>query len=348
MTDVFFNKKSSYAYDLPEELIAQTPVYPRDSSRLLICSKDGSLRDGVFTDLKSILRSGDVLVINESRVIPARLFAVSEDESASRLEILLLKQHEKDLWECLVRPGKKAKIGRLFSVDGKLEAKIVDSMENGNRLISFTYGSGKSFFEVLNEVGNAPLPPYIHEKLEDKNRYQTVYAKTDGSAAAPTAGLHFTDSLIRDLKNMGVIFAPVTLHVGLGTFRPVKTDDVSKHVMHSEFFSIPSSTAEIINTAKRDQRRVICVGTTSCRTLEGAFREYGEIKECCGQTDIFIRPGYDFKVTEGLITNFHLPESTLIMLVCALLGYDNTMAAYRHAVESRYRFFSFGDAMVIL
>ncbi|MBQ9545606.1 MAG: tRNA preQ1(34) S-adenosylmethionine ribosyltransferase-isomerase QueA [Clostridia bacterium] len=344
----FFNKKSSYNYFLPQELIAQTPAEPRDSSRLLVCKRDGNLNDDVFKNIGSYLVPGDVLVINESKVIPARLFAVSDDRYSSELEILLLRQREKDLWECLVRPGKKAKTSRRFLIGNSLAATVEDTVSEGNRLIRFDYGHERTFFEVLDEVGNAPLPPYITKKLEDKTRYQTVYAKTEGSAAAPTAGLHFTKSLIEDLKQKGVIFAPVTLHVGLGTFRPVKTENVSEHVMHSEYYSIPARSARIINEAKSQGRRVICVGTTSCRTLEGAFREFGEIKECSADTDIFIKPGYEFKVTDALVTNFHLPESTLIMLVCSLLGYENTMAAYKHAVEERYRFFSFGDSMIIL
>ena len=344
----FFNKKSTYNYTLPHELIAQTPVEPRDSSRLLVCGRDGSLKDSVFSRLGEHLNAGDVLVINESKVIPARLFAVSDDQYASKIEILLLRQKEKDLWECLVRPGKKAKPSRRFLIGESLAATIEDTVDEGNRLIRFEYASERTFYDVLDEVGNAPLPPYITKKLDDKSRYQTVYAHTEGSAAAPTAGLHFTTRLMDELKQKGVVFAPVTLHVGLGTFRPLKSENVSEHVMHSEFFSIPAETAKIINEARSQHRRVICVGTTSCRTLEGAFRRFGQIKECSADTDIFIKPGFRFEVTDALITNFHLPESTLIMLVCAFLGYENTMAAYRRAVEQRYRFFSFGDAMMIL
>lgn len=347
MNGDFYNKKSTYNYFLPQELIAQTPVEPRDSSRLLVCGRDGTLLDSVFSRIGEFLKKGDVLVINESKVIPARLFAVSDDRFASRIEILLLKQRKKDLWECLVRPGKKAKTSRRFLIGDSLAATIEGTAEEGNRLIRFDYEPSRSFYDVLDEVGNAPLPPYITEKLEDKSRYQTVYAKTEGSAAAPTAGLHFTTRLISELKQKGVIFAPVTLHVGLGTFRPLKTENVCDHVMHSEFYSIPAETAKIINEARSQRRRVICVGTTSCRTLEGAFRQFGEIRECSGDTDIFIKPGFDFQVTDALITNFHLPESTLIMLVCALLGYENTMAAYSHAVENEYRFFSFGDCCFI-
>ncbi len=348
MDQKFYDRKSSYFYQLPEELIAQTPVTPRDSSRLLFCNRNGEIKDETFSSIGEYLREGDVLVINESRVIPARLFAVSDDEFQTPLEILLLKQRSSLQWECLVRPGKKAKKGRRFTIGKKLIATVENTVEEGNRLIRFECLDGRSFFEVLDEVGNAPLPPYIIEKLEDKSRYQTVYAQHNGSAAAPTAGLHFTHGLMDSLRKKGVIFAPVTLHVGLGTFRPVKTDLVSDHVMHSEYYSIPEQTANAIQQAKRDGRRVIAVGTTSCRTLEGCFQTHGEIRACEGNTDIFIKPGYLFRVIDGLITNFHLPESTLIMLVCSLLGYENTMSAYRHAVENRYRFFSFGDAMMIL
>ncbi len=348
MDQHFFNQKSSYFYELPQEQIAQTPLTPRDSSRLLVCDKSGNRTDSVFSSIGDYLKEGDVLVINESRVIPARLFAISLDRFSTPLELLLLKQRETDRWECLVRPGKKAKQGRRFSIGDKLIATIEETVEEGNRLVRFEYDKAANFFEILDEVGNAPLPPYITQKLEDKSRYQTVYAQTNGSAAAPTAGLHFTQELIESLKKKGVIFAPVTLHVGLGTFRPVKTEDVSDHVMHSEFFSIPEETASVIQRAKAENRRVIAVGTTSCRTLEGAYRKFGKIAPCEGTTDIFIKPGYSFSVIDALITNFHLPESTLIMLVCALLGYDNTMDAYRHAVENKYRFFSFGDAMLIL
>ena len=344
----FYNLKSSYSFDLPEELIAQTPVTPRDSSRLLVCHRDGTFADKVFTDIEEYLVPGDVLVINESRVIPARLFATSMDEHRSQLEILLLKQKENDLWECLVRPGKKAKKGRRFQIGEKLQATIEDTVDEGNRMIRFSYPENSNLFQILDEVGNAPLPPYITKKLEDKERYQTVYAKHNGSAAAPTAGLHFTPELMARLQAKGVVFAPVTLHVGLGTFRPVKEDDVTRHKMHREFYSIPESTAQILSQAKKEGRRIFAVGTTSCRTLEGAWKQHNRICACQGNTDIFIKPGYSFNVIQGLITNFHLPESTLIMLVCSLLGYDTTMAAYRHAVANRYRFFSFGDAMLIV
>lgn len=348
MDQSFFNKKSSYNYDLPPELIAQTPIYPRDSSRLLVCQKGKAPDHKVFSDIEDYLEKGDVLVINSSRVIPARLFAVSKDQYHSPIELLLLKQHGKDLWECLVKPGKKAKQGREFTVDNKLDFKVVDTLDEGNRLVEFSYDPQKSFFEILDSVGNTPLPPYITEKLNDKERYQTVYAKENGSAAAPTAGLHFTEELIQRLKNKGVIFAPVTLHVGLGTFRPVKVDDVSEHVMHSEYFNIPQETADIINQAKKSSKKVIAVGTTSCRTLEGAYMAHKKICACSENTNIFIKPGYKFNVVDALITNFHLPESTLIMLVCAFLGYEKTMEAYCIAVKEKYRFFSFGDAMLVI
>ncbi len=341
-------KKSSYFYDLPQELIAQTPVTPRDASRLLVCRKDGSLSDRIFRDLTEFLQSGDVLVINQSKVIPARLY-FQDINTGSPLEILLLKQSELDKWYCMVKPGKKAKVGKRFTLEnGKLNAEILSVEENGDRLVSFEYDHSKTFLQLLDEIGNMPLPPYITRRLEDKSRYQTVYAKIDGSAAAPTAGLHFTDELLKKIKDMGVTVAPVLLHVGIGTFRPVKEEDITKHPMHSEFFSVPDETAEIIKKAKKDGRKIISVGTTSCRTLESAFDENGNLIANNANTNIFIYPGYKFKVIDGLITNFHLPESTLIMLVSALLGYDETMNAYRHAVEEKYRFFSFGDAMMIL
>ncbi len=339
--------KKSYFYDLPQELIAQTPVTPRDASRLLIAGFDGRLQDSIFSSLPSLLKKGDVLVVNQSKVIPARLY-FQDIHTGSPLEILLLKQKELDLWYCMVKPGKKAKPGKKFVTgDGLLTAEIISVEENGDRLIRFSYEKGRSFMELLDEIGNMPLPPYITEKLQDKNRYQTVYAKFDGSAAAPTAGLHFTPELLKTIQDMGVQIVPVVLHVGIGTFRPVKEEDITKHPMHSEYFHIPKESADTISRAKKEGRRVIAVGTTSCRTLESAFGETGDLIRNDCNTDIFIYPGYQFKAVDALITNFHLPESTLIMLVSALLGYDNTMNAYRHAVESRYRFFSFGDAMFI-
>jgi S-adenosylmethionine:tRNA ribosyltransferase-isomerase len=288
-----------------------------------------------------------VLVINQSKVIPARLFATDKN-TGSPLEILLLRQKELDLWYCMVKPGKKAKPGKEFIIgEGKLVAKIISIEENGDRLIQFSHAPSKTMMELLDEIGNMPLPPYITEKLQDRNRYQTVYAKVDGSAAAPTAGLHFTDSLLDRIREMGVEIVPVILHVGIGTFRPVKEEDITKHPMHSEFFEIPEESANAISKAKKEGRRVIAVGTTSCRTLESAFDFGGKIRALSGETDIFIYPGYQFRAVDALITNFHLPESTLIMLVSALLGYENTMKAYEHAVKEHYRFFSFGDAMMI-
>jgi len=342
-------RRSSYHYDLPEDRIAQHPVTPRDSSRLLVANKEsGALTDRVFSDITDYLRKGDVLVVNRSKVLPARLYA-KDEKTASPLEILLLKQHSLNDWYCLVRPGRKAKPGKRFIIgDGKMTAAILAIEENGDRLIHFEFDSSKTFMEVLDEVGNMPLPPYITEELSDKDRYQTVYAKEDGSAAAPTAGLHFTPELLEKIRDMGIIVAPVILHVGIGTFRPVKEDDITKHTMHSEFFSIPAETRAIVETAKSEGRRVIAVGTTSCRTLESAFDEDGTMIKNNTNTSIFIYPGYRFKIVDALITNFHLPESTLMMLVSALLGYENTMNAYRYAVENAYRFFSFGDAMLIV
>ncbi|MBR5295250.1 MAG: tRNA preQ1(34) S-adenosylmethionine ribosyltransferase-isomerase QueA [Clostridia bacterium] len=347
MTSDLLLKKSSYFYELPQEQIAQTPVFPRDSSRFLVCKKDGTVTDRIFSDLYDLLNPGDVLVINESKVIPARLF-LKDINTGSPLELLLLKQKELNLWYTMVKPGKKAKPGKKFiSEDAKLEAEIISIEENGDRLVKFSFDPKKNFMELLDEIGNMPLPPYITEKLQDKNRYQTVYATTDGSAAAPTAGLHFTPELLQRLRDKGVIIAPVLLHVGIGTFRPVKEEDITKHPMHSEFFHVPEETAKIVKEAKIQNRRIISVGTTSCRTIESAFDKNGNLISNDKNTSIFIYPGYKFKVVNSLITNFHLPESTLIMLVSALLGYDNTMKAYRYAVENKYRFFSFGDAMMI-
>ncbi len=339
-------KTSDFAYNLPSELIAQDPLEDRSSSRLMHLRKDtGKVVDGHFTDIKDLLKSGDVLVINNTKVLPARLYGTKEDTGAA-VEILLLKRIQSDLWECLVRPGKKLKTGAHITFgDGCLRGVIEDVVEDGNRLIRFEFDG--IFEEILDKLGEMPLPPYITHKLKDKNRYQTVYAKEEGSAAAPTAGLHFTNELLEEIKNKGIKIAHVTLHVGLGTFRPVKVDDVSKHHMHSEFYVVEPSQAEIINKAKKDGRRVICVGTTSCRTLESAAVEKGVLKAGSGWTDIFIYPGYEFKMMDALITNFHLPESTLIMLVSAFAGKENVLAAYAHAVDEKYRFFSFGDAMFI-
>lgn len=339
-------KTSDFYYDLPQELIAQDPLEDRSSSRLLHLSmKDGSVEHRHFTDILDYLKEGDCLVVNDTRVIPARLYGHKE-ETGALIEILLLKRKENDIWECLVKPGKKARPGaKLVFGDGILKGEIIDVVEEGNRLIQFQYEG--IFEEILDQLGEMPLPPYITHKLEDKNRYQTVYAKNDGSAAAPTAGLHFTQELLQKVQEKGVKIAHVTLHVGLGTFRPVKVDDVENHHMHSEFYVVEEDQAKLINDTKKQGGRVISVGTTSCRTLESATDEDGGLHPGSGWTEIFIYPGYQFKMIDGLITNFHLPESTLMMLVSALAGKDRIMAAYEEAVKERYRFFSFGDAMFI-
>lgn len=339
-------KTSDFYYDLPKELIAQDPLEDRSSSRLLHLSmKDGSIEHRHFTDILDYLHKGDCLVINDTRVIPARLYGHKE-ETGALIEILLLKRKENDVWECLVKPGKKARPGaKLTFGDGILRGEILDIVDEGNRLIQFHYEG--IFEEILDQLGEMPLPPYITHKLQDKNRYQTVYAKHDGSAAAPTAGLHFTEELLKKVREKGVNIAHVTLHVGLGTFRPVKVDDVEQHHMHSEFYVVEEDQARLINDTKRNGGCVISVGTTSCRTLESATGEDGILRAGSGWTDIFIYPGYRFKMIDGLITNFHLPESTLMMLVSALAGKDRIMAAYKEAVREKYRFFSFGDAMII-
>lgn len=339
-------KTSDFYYDLPQELIAQTPVEPRDSSRLLILDRnEGKILHKNFYDIVDTLNPGDLLVANDSRVLPARIFGIKENTGA-RVEFLLLKQIGGNKWETLCKPGKKAREGAEFVFgDGILRAKVVEVKEDGNRIVDFD--SNENFFTALDKIGQMPLPPYITEELQDRERYQTVYSNELGSAAAPTAGLHFTNELMQKIKDKGVNIAYVTLHVGLGTFRPVKVDDVTKHKMHSEHYEIPAETAELIKQTKKNSGRVIAVGTTSCRTLESVASFYGEIKPCDGFTDIFIYPGYEFKVLDGLITNFHLPESTLIMLVSAFAGYDNVMNAYKTAVDEKYRFFSFGDAMFI-
>ena len=338
-------KRSDFYYDLPEELIAQTPVYPRNSSRLMCLSKEsGEVRHGVFTDIEDMLTSGDCLVLNDTRVLPARLFGTRVDTGAV-VEFVLLKQRNLLTWEVLAGPGKKAKEGYSFKFSDKLSAKVIEVLEDGNRIIEFKCAG--EFFSVLDEVGQMPLPPYIKEKLEDKERYQTVYSKELGSAAAPTAGLHFTTDMLERLKDKGVKIAYVTLHVGLGTFRPVKVDEITEHKMHSEHYYVSKEAADTINQTKKNGGRVICVGTTSCRTVESVAQKHGEMCECSDDTSIFIYPGYKFKYLDALITNFHLPESTLIMLVSALAGYENTMNAYKVAVEGKYRFFSFGDAMFI-
>ncbi len=339
-------KTSDFFYNLPEELIAQTPIYPRSNSRMLILQKlNGNIEHKHFYNLPEYLKAGDCLVLNNTRVLPARIYGTRKDTGAI-VEFVLLKQKEQLLWECLAGPGKKAKEGYEFTFSDKLSAVVKEVLPDGNRMVEFK--SEGEFFSVLDEVGQMPLPPYIKEKLEDKERYQTVYSKELGSAAAPTAGLHFTDEIIEKLKEQGVKIAYVTLHVGLGTFRPVKVDDVTEHKMHSEEYYMPKETADIINETKKNGGRVICVGTTSCRTVESVASKYGEIRECSGDTDIFIYPGYKFKCMDGLLTNFHLPESTLIMLVSAFAGYENVMNAYKTAVEEKYRFFSFGDAMLIV
>lgn len=335
-----------YDYDLPEELIAQDPLEDRSSSRLMVLDRQtGDVEHRHFTDILEYLHPGDCLVINNTKVIPARLFGVKED-TQEKIEVLLLKRKENDIWETLVKPGKKAKPGtKLVFGDGLLTAEVVDVVEEGNRLIQFHYDG--IFEEILDQLGQMPLPPYITHQLKDKNRYQTVYAKYDGSAAAPTAGLHFTKELLQKVKDMGVDIAEVTLHVGLGTFRPVKVENVLDHHMHSEFYMVSQEAADKINRAKESGHRVIAVGTTSTRTLEAAADENGRLHETSGWTEIFIYPGYQFKVIDALITNFHLPQSTLVMLVSALAGREHVLHAYEIAVKERYRFFSFGDAMLI-
>ena len=340
-------KTSDFYYDLPEELIAQDPLEDRSSSRLMHLSlKDGSIEHRHFTDVLDYMEEGDCLVINDTKVIPARLYGHKE-ETGALIEILLLKRRENDIWECLVKPGKKARPGAKITFgNGILKGKIIDVVDEGNRLIQFHYEG--IFEEILDQLGEMPLPPYITHKLKDKNRYQTVYAKNEGSAAAPTAGLHFTKELLEKVKEKGVNIAHVTLHVGLGTFRPVKVYDVESHHMHSEFYIVEEDQAKLINDTKKAGKRVIAVGTTSCRTLESATGEDGILKAGSGWTEIFIYPGYHFKMIDALITNFHLPESTLVMLVSALAGKENIMHAYEVAVQEKYRFFSFGDAMILI
>lgn len=339
--------KSDFYYDLPEELIAQTPVEPRNSSRMMCVDRvSGEISHKHFYNLCECLKKGDLLVMNDSRVIPARLYGEKID-NGTFIEFLLLEQKGDKLWEIICRPGKKAKVGTRFSFGGgRLIAEVIEVKADGNRIVKFECEG--NFFTALDDVGQMPLPPYITAKLEDKERYQTVYSRELGSAAAPTAGLHFTPEMIDELHRMGVRTAFVTLHVGLGTFRPVKEDNVLNHKMHSEHYYLPKETADLINETKASGGRVIAVGTTSCRTLESVASFYNEIAEHDGYTDIFIYPGYKFKCIDGLITNFHLPESTLIMLVSAFMGYENTMNAYKKAVGERYRFFSFGDCMCIL
>lgn len=340
-------RTSDFFYDLPEELIAQDPLENRSSSRLMVLHrKSGRIEHKVFSDIVDYLRPGDCLVRNNTKVIPARLYGIKEETGAT-IELLLLKRRENDIWETLVKPGKKAKTGAKISFgQGLLRGEIIDVLPDGNRLIQFQYSG--IFEEILDQLGQMPLPPYITHTLKDKNRYQTVYAKYEGSAAAPTAGLHFTEELFEKLQDKGVQVANVTLHVGLGTFRPVKVEDVTNHHMHSEFYRIEPEEAEKINATKKAGGRIVCVGTTSCRTLESATNEDGILEAGEDDTEIFIYPGYSFKMMDVLVTNFHLPESTLLMLVSALAGKEKVMAAYKEAVEQRYRFFSFGDAMLIL
>lgn len=339
------NVKDFY-FDLPQELIAQDPLLDRSASRLLVLDKyTGEIEHRHFRDILSYLRKGDCLVINDTKVIPARLFGVKEGTEA-KIEILLLKRKENDIWETLVKPGKKAKIGTVISFgEGLLKGTVIDVVEEGNRLIQFTYDG--IFEEILDRLGQMPLPPYITHQLQDKNRYQTVYAKHEGSAAAPTAGLHFTKELLKEIEDKGISIAHVTLHVGLGTFRPVKVEEIESHHMHSEFYIVEEEEAKKVNDTKKNGGRVVCVGTTSCRTVESASTEDGILKAGTGWTEIFIYPGYRFKILDCLITNFHLPESTLVMLVSALAGREHVLHAYDEAIKERYRFFSFGDAMFL-
>ena len=340
-------KTADFFYELPQELIAQTPVEPRDSSRLLVLDKNtGETENMIFRDLISLLNENDCLILNDTKVIPARIYGV-KNETGAVVEFLLLKQRENNIWECLCKPGKRAKEGTSFTFgEGIVSCDVIGVTDDGNRIIRFNCDS-KEIYNILDKIGKMPLPPYITEELKNGSRYQTVYAKELGSAAAPTAGLHFTEDMLKKVREKGVKIGYVTLHVGLGTFRPVKVDDVTKHKMHSEHYYLPKETADLINETKKNGGRVISVGTTSTRTLESVATKCGCIKEDEDDTSIFIYPGYEFKCIDALVTNFHLPESTLIMLVSAFAGYDNTMNAYKKAVEERYRFFSFGDAMFI-
>jgi len=340
-------KTSDFYYDLPEELIAQDPLEDRTASRLLVLDrKTGAVKHKIFSDVIDYLNEGDCLVINNTRVIPARLIGEKEG-TGGKVEVLLLKRRANDVWETLVKPGKKLKPGAKITFgDGRLRAEVLEVVEEGNRLVKFYYEG--IFEEILDSLGEMPLPPYITHKLEDKEMYQTVYAKFDGSAAAPTAGLHFTKELLNKIEEKGIKIASITLHVGLGTFRPVKVDDVNNHHMHTEWYEVNTEAADIINETKRNGGRVICVGTTSCRTIESVADDNGYMKAKTGETDIFIYPGYKFKVMDGLITNFHLPESTLVMLVSAFAGKENVLSAYETAVKEKYRFFSFGDAMILI
>jgi S-adenosylmethionine:tRNA ribosyltransferase-isomerase len=337
---------SDFHYDLPNELIAQTPLEKRDASRLMILNKNsGEIKHKVFSDIIDFLNEGDCLILNDSRVLPARLYGIKE-KTGGKIEFLLLKQIKNNEWEVLLKPGRIAKIGTKFIFsDGLLIAEVIEIIEGGNRIVRFDYHG--NFYHILEQIGQMPLPHYITKKLEDKERYQTIYSKNLGSAAAPTAGFHFTNELLEKINNKGIGIGFVTLHVGLGTFRPVKVNDITEHQMHSEHYEIPMETADLINQTKISGGRIICVGTTSCRTLETAASQNQEIKDSEGWTDIFIYPPYQFKIVDAMITNFHLPKSTLIMLISAFAGYSNTMNAYKRAIEERYRFFSFGDAMFI-
>lgn len=338
-------KTSDFDYELPEELIAQTPLKDRSSSRLMVLDKvTGNIEHKKFSDITDYLKAGDVLVINDTKVIPARLMGTKIDTGAV-IELLLLKDMGNDEWECLSRPQKRLHVGTIIKFSDELSAEVTSLLDDGVTHVKLLYKG--ILMEILDRLGEMPLPPYIHEKLKEKDRYNTVYAKNIGSAAAPTAGLHFTKELLNALKEKGVIIANVTLHVGLGTFRPVEVDDINNHKMHSEFYQMSEETANILNKAKKDGRRIIAVGTTSTRTLETIMCKYGEFRNCSGNTDIFIYPGYEFKAIDGLITNFHLPKSTLVMLVSALAGKDHILNAYKEAVKEKYRFFSFGDAMFI-
>ena len=336
---------SDFDYDLPEERIAQTPLEPRDSARLMVLHpKEHTIEHRHFYELGDFLRSGDVLIFNDTRVIPARLIG-ARSQTGGKVEVFLLRQIDKDQWEVLVKPGKKARVGSVIQFGDELSCKIIADTDFGGRIVRFIYHG--IFEEILDRLGSMPLPPYIHEKLEDRERYQTIYSRVKGSAAAPTAGLHFTENLMERLREQGIQFGFITLHVGLGTFRPVHVDVIEDHVMHREFYSVPTETAELIQRAKLEGRRVVAVGTTSIRTLEASAASTGHVEAGSGWTDIFIYPGYEFKVVDAVITNFHLPKSTLIMLISAFAGRTFTLEAYRTAVEEQYRFFSFGDAMFI-
>ncbi|WP_426349226.1 tRNA preQ1(34) S-adenosylmethionine ribosyltransferase-isomerase QueA [Alloiococcus sp. CFN-8] len=339
-------KVKDFYFDLPEELIAQHPLEQRDASRLMVVNQvTGEIEHKTFGDIIEYLNPGDTMVLNDTRVLPARLIG-EKDGSGGKIEFLLLKRLGDDTWECLAKPGKRARVGATFTFgNGELKAEVIEVLENGNRIIKFSYSG--IFEEVLDSLGEMPLPPYIHETLEDKERYQTVYSKEEGSAAAPTAGLHFTKELLEKIKNKGINIVFITLHVGLGTFRPVKAEDIESHEMHSEFYIMSQEAAEVINSTKAQGNKIVAVGTTSCRTLETIGDSQGKVRAQSGWTDIFIYPGYTFKVVDQLITNFHLPESTLIMLVSALAGKENVLKAYETAVKERYRFFSFGDAMFL-